>query len=300
MRKELGNILYDIARENNYQETMNWLTKQGLVNFVFRIKNDSTYEINVPGVARVLPQDLSQQISTNAISFPMVLQGYGEVWGKLIIEQRLDRDQLIGGLADLRLHSRVPVQMSINLIGKVPPYVIELSYSPLEEEELKAKRRIKSNDPLDLFELVVHHQLTKLSRSTRWSSYLTSEEILSWLDVARQQDSILNDIVLAKIPSGRYTRRDVYRYILNLTKDNYTVQDIQKSFDLLVQEMGNKHVLGWSDFVASQGLAAGPFAWLAMLTNVPINKNTVISVALRLLKKAYRNLMMDKGVVVPE
>ena len=39
LRRELGNILYDIARENNYQETMNWLTKHGLVNFVFRIKN---------------------------------------------------------------------------------------------------------------------------------------------------------------------------------------------------------------------------------------------------------------------
>lgn len=298
-RQGLGNILYDIAQENNYQATMNWLTKQGLVNFVIVIENDTDYGINVPGVARVVRNKLSQQISINNVQFPMVFQGYGDLWGKFITEQRLDRGQLIRGIADLKLPSSAIVKISINLTGNVPPYDIKFSYSPLKKEELKAKNLIKSNDPLDLFDLVVHHKLTASSRSL-WGSYLTATEILSWPDVGRQQDPILNDVVLTKIPSGRYTRRDVYRYLLNLTKDNYTVQDIQKSFDLLVQEMGNKYVLGWSEYVTAHGLVAGPFAWLTMLSKAPINKDTVISVALSLLKKAYRNLMMDKGVVVPE
>lgn len=299
-RRGLGNILYDVARENRYQETMNWFIDQGLVNFAFIIKNDSSYEINVSGVSRVQPGKLSSQILMNTIQFPMTFQGYGEFWGKFIQEKKLEKSELVRELAKFNLPSGALIKIAINLVGNKPPYSLTFSYEPLKNEEIQAKNRIETRDPLDLFAPLKHHQLTESSRSTRWSSFLTANDILSWADVTNLQDPILNEIVLTKISAGRYTRRDIYRYILNLPKDNYTAQDIQKSFDQLVQEMGHKYVPGWDEYLTSQGLAAGPFSWLAMLSRVPINKDTVISDALRLLRKAYQNLMMDKGENVGE
>lgn len=307
--REIGNFLYDVARKNNHRATMNWLlqafyeknnVRHFLVNFVIAIENDSSYEITVSNFGRVTPNDLSKEQLIPSSQFPLIFQGYGTVWGKSIEKRKLERDEIVREIIQLNVPASAILKISVHLSGKVPPYLIELSYSALSSEELRAKHLLKSKDPLDIFNLLKYHKLTESSRRLM-SSYLKSDEILSWPDATQAQDPILNGIVITTW-AGRYTRRDIYRYILNLGKDNYTVQDIQKAFNEQVQEIGRKYVLGWGEYAKMHAaeLGAGPWGWWTMMSKAPIKKDEVVPVALQLLKKAYRNLMIDKGVVIKE
>lgn len=297
--KGLANALYDIAQKNRHRATMNWLALSGLVNFHIQFKNDSSYELIASDFGRIQTGHFSLEAKkTNEIIFPLIVQGYGVAWGKFIQERILTRDEVIKGIVGLNLPRNIVVKISINLSGVIPPYILELSYAPLRSTESKESHRIESADPLDLFPVMQKHQLTASTCGFK-GSYLTAVQILNWPDAAKAHDQILNETAITKL-AGRYKKKDIYRYILNLSKDNYTVEDIQQSFDSSIQEMGKKHVPGWGEYIKTHQaqLGAGPFAWFNVINTMTINKQEVVSQALRLLEKAYRNLMIDKGAPV--
>jgi hypothetical protein len=295
--KGVGNALYDIAQTNGHRVTMNWLALSGLVDFHIQFRNDSSYEIIVSDFGRIQDNHFSRhKKNTYKISFPLVSQGYGVGWGKFVTERILSRDEVMRGIVALNLPRSAVVKIAISLTGTVPPYIQEISYQPLRATESKESRQIKSADPLDLFPLMQKHQLTA-STCGYLGSYLTATTILSWPDATKVYDPVLGEVVITKM-SGRYKEKDIYRYILNLSKDNYTVEDIQKSFDTSIQEMGKKYVPGWGEYMKTHQVGAGPFVWWNMINQPAINKEKVVSIALQLLEKAYRNLMVDKGASI--
>lgn len=293
--KKIGNLLYDVAQAHKHKATMNWLIKANQVEFYFVVRNDSSYVIYANGIEPIYPDNYSKELSTSSILFPIVFKGYGAAWGKLIKEHTLSYDELTSGIVALGLPRKAIIKITLTLSGTVPPYTLNLSFSAFTKSESREKHTIKTTDPLDLFPKLQHHQLTESTRGVMGSA-LTADEILKWSDVTREQDPILNDTVITKV-AGRYKRRDIYRYILNLAKDNYTIDDIQKSFDAQIQDMGKKHVANWNEYVKAHQaeLAAGPFKWIGMIKRNPINKDRVVGPAIQLLQKAYRNLMIDKG-----
>lgn len=299
--KKMANRLYDIARKNGHRATMNWLAQAGLINFKFRIKNNSSYKIDISTIRTFTPGVLSEPFNINSIVFPLVIKGYGEwegIFSKNVQGRIVKREEIVKEIVKLNSFVSQVVEISIQLEPSgIFSHSIKLGYAPLEMEEQQEVRAITSPDPLDIFDELKHQKLTEASRRTRFSSYLEADPILSWPDATTVNDAKLNEVVI-----GSKTKKDIYRYILGLRKGTYTIENIKVAFNAQIKEIGEKYVPGWMEYAKkhASGIGAGPFAWLSMLKREPINKKEVLSNAAKLLQKAYRNLMIDKGAKIKE
>lgn len=195
--------------------------------------NNTAYRLQIKGLSgelylkAPLAQPRIMIESYQDLSYPLTISGYGKWLGGWVPSKTLSLEEINHKIQEMRLdvYTGITLSIAINYVGKE----LTFSYSILTPQEKKEKlETATSDDPLGEFPELVSYRVTCASKLPLLSC-LTAQNILSWPDAKAAKDPVLSEVILTN-DKGRFKRRDIYRYILEVGKE-FTAADVQRAYE---------------------------------------------------------------------